>query len=78
MLGLKLQEEDPIAMIYYLTEFGLIWSILPSRSNYRGLQSPLGAWHSLVGGFDIQIYLIPVFITYPAFRGFLCIVGSIL
>jgi hypothetical protein len=32
-LGLRLQEEDPTALIYYRTEFGLNWSILPSGPN---------------------------------------------
>ena len=31
---LKLLEEDHTVLIYYLTEFGLIWRILPSGPNY--------------------------------------------
>jgi len=77
-LGLRLQEEGPTALIYYLTEFGLNWGILPSGPNCWGRQSPFGAWYSPVGRFDIQICLVLIFITYLAFRGFFCIYGSIL
>ena len=65
--------------------WSIIWSILGSFGAFfhqdriiEGFSLHLDAWYSLVGGFDIQICLILVFITYPSFRGFFYIVESIL